>query len=624
MPGTSPTETESRSVPGTALQGIVHGGQQPIVGAHVYLYAANTTGYGSASVSLLTGTGTTPDGSGNNYVTTQSGGTFSITGDYSCPTAGSQVYLYAMGGNPGLGQGTNAAIGLIAGLGTCGSLSSSTYAVINEVSTIATAYAIAGFATDATHVSSSSSQLATATDVPNAFATVTNLESLNQGVALTVTPAGNGTVPQAEIYTLADILAACVNSSGPSSTPCSSLFSAALSRGTTGSQPSDTATAAINIAHNPGSNVSTIYGLMSPNPVFGPRLGSAPNDFTIAITYSGGGLDGSGFAPEGVAVDASGDVWVPNYFSSTLSEFSSNGVPMTGSPYTQAGLDNPTSVAIDEYGNAWAANYNGDDVSEFNSNGQKISTPPGWVGGGLNKPYGIAIDNVGHAWIANFGGNSLSEFSSSLSFGLAISPSSGFGSDTLVGPAGIATDTSGNVWTVNYTAATASIAEAVPSSLPGQPPTFALFTSGGLNSPYGVAIDGAGNVWATNRGGNGSISEFTSAGQPVSGSPFSGGGVNGPYGIAIDGAGNVWTANNGGNSNSISEFNSSGTAISGANGYVSNGLLEPYGIAIDGSGNIWVASDNTSGPLTEFVGVATPVVTPLAAGAAYKELGTKP
>ena len=603
----------------------MHGGQQPIVGAHVYLYAANTTGYGNASVSLLANTaGTTQDGNGNYYVTTQSGGAFSISSDYSCPNAGSQVYLYAIGGNPGLGQGTNSAAGLMAALGTCGSLSQNTYAVVNEVSTIATAYAIAGFATDATHVSSSSSALATATDVPNAFATVANLESLSQGVALTVTPEGNGTVPQTEIYALADILAACVNSAGPTSTPCSSLFADALSGGTSGSQPVETATAAINIAHNPGSNVSAIYGLMLPNPVFGPRLGSAPNDFTIAITYSGGGLDGSGFAPEGVAVDASGDVWVPNYFSSTLSEFNSNGVPMTGSPYTQAGLDSPTSVAIDEYGNAWASNFNGDDVSEFNSNGQKISTPPGWVGGGLNKPYGIAIDNVGHAWIADFGGNCLSEFSSSLSFGLAISPSTGFGGDILVGPAGIATDTSGNVWTVNYTAATSSIAEAVPSTLPGQPPTFTLFTGGGLNSPYGVAIDGSGNVWASNRGGNGSISEFTSAGLPVSGSPFSGGGISGPYGIAIDGAGNVWTANNGGNSNSISEFNSNGAAISGANGYVSNGLLEPYGIAIDGSGNVWVASDNTSGPLTEFVGAATPVVTPLSAGAEYGELGTRP
>jgi DNA-binding beta-propeller fold protein YncE len=105
---------------------------------------------------------------------------------------------------------------------------------------------------------------------------------------------------------------------------------------------------------------------------------------------------------------------------------------------------------------------------------------------------------------------------------------------------------------------------------------------------------------------------------------FTGGGIDDPYGLAIDGLGNVWTANYGGNSNSVSEFSNVGAAISGTNGYVSNGLLFPYAVAIDPSGNVWVASDNTNGPLTEFVGAAAPVVTPLAAGAAYQELGTRP
>jgi hypothetical protein len=33
-----------------ALTGTVYGGQQPLVGAHVYLFAANTTGYGGAGI----------------------------------------------------------------------------------------------------------------------------------------------------------------------------------------------------------------------------------------------------------------------------------------------------------------------------------------------------------------------------------------------------------------------------------------------------------------------------------------------------------------------------------------------------------------------------------------------
>jgi hypothetical protein len=602
---------------------MVHGGQQPIVGAKVYLYAANTTGYGNAAVSLLeSGGGTVADGNGNYYYPTQSQGAFNITGDFTCPSAGSQVYLYAVGGDPGLGQGTNAAIGLMAALGTCGSLSSAPYVVINEISTIATANAISGFATDATHVSSSSSTLATATDVPNAFATVTNLESLGRGLALTTTPNGNGTVPQAEIDSLADILAACVNSAGPSSTPCTTLFGNAKNGNT---QPVETATAAINIAHNPGANVATLLGLVPSNLAFQPTLLNAPNDFTISIVYTGDGLSGTGIAPGAVAIDAAGNVWAPNYSTSTLNELNSNGVPKTGSPYSAAGLDNPTGVAIDTFGSAWVANYNGDDLSEFNYQGQKISGPPGFVGGGLNNPYGIAIDSVGNAWAANNGGNSLSEFESNASGGLALSGSSGYGGDVLAGPAGIAADTAGDVWTANYLGAIPSLAEAVPSSLPGQPPTVTLFTGAGLNLPYDVAIDASGNVWATNRGSS-SLSELSSNGSAVSGtSGYTGGGLDNPYGIAIDGAGNVWAANNGGNSDSVSEFSSGGIAISGANGYVNLGMFSPYSIAIDGSGNVWVASSiNGTGPLVEFVGAAVPVVTPLSAGETYKELGTRP
>jgi streptogramin lyase len=623
VPGTTPIQTTAGSVPGAAIQGMVHGGQQPIVGAKVYLYGANTTGYGNPAVSLLQSAGgTVADGNGNYYYLTQSGGTFSISGDFTCPSAGTQVYLYAVGGDPGLGDGANSAIGLMAALGTCGSLSSAPYVVINEISTIATAYSIAGFAVDSTHVSSSNSTLATATDVPNAFATVTNLESLGRGVALATTPNGNGVVPQGEINDLADILAACVNSAGPSSTPCSMLFSNAKNGN---SQPSETATAAINIAHNPGTNVATIFGLLPSNPPFQPSPEVEPNDFTIAITYTGGGLDGTGVAPLGVAIDASGDVWVPNFTDSSLSEFNSNGVAKTGSPFSAAGLDNPTSVAIDTYGSAWVANYNGNDISEFNTQGQKISGPPGFTGGGLNEPYGIAIDNVGNAWAANFGGNSLSEFESNASGGLALSGSSGFGDQVLAGPAGIAADTAGDVWTANYISAKGGLAEAVPSNSPGQPPTVTLFSGGGLNAPYGVAIDGSGNAWTTNRGGPGSVSEFTSAGKAITGtSGYTGGGLTNPYGIAIDGAGNVWAADNGGNADSVSEISSAGVAISGANGYVNLGMFAPYGIAVDGSGNVWVASDDNVGPLTEFVGAAVPVVTPLSAGAAYGMLGTKP
>jgi hypothetical protein len=177
---------------------------------------------------LTSATGNLKDSNNNYYVTTDSQGAFAITGDYTCPSTASQLYLYAIGGNPG--AGTNSAAGLLAALGTCpasGTLSSSLYVVINEVSTIATAYSIAGYATDPLQVSSPNTTLAQ-TGIANAFATVTNLETLSTGLVLATTPAangGNGTVPQSEIDTLANILAECINSTGPASTACATLFS---------------------------------------------------------------------------------------------------------------------------------------------------------------------------------------------------------------------------------------------------------------------------------------------------------------------------------------------------------------------------------------------------------------
>ena len=76
--------------------------------------------------------------------------------------------------------------------------------------------------------------------------------------------------------TLANILAACVNTPGTTSA-CSTLFTNALPGGTTGTQPTDTATAAIDIAHNPAANITALYGLATANPPFSPALSAQPN-----------------------------------------------------------------------------------------------------------------------------------------------------------------------------------------------------------------------------------------------------------------------------------------------------------------------------------------------------------
>ena len=275
--GTLSTTANPSLQPGLKLRGSVHGGQQAISGARVYLLAANTTGYGQPSLSLLDAASTGSGDSIGGYVSTASDGSFTITGDYTC-TANQQVYLYALGGDPGAGN--NSASGLLAVLGACPASGNFLTALpsiqVNEVTTIAAAYALSGYATDPTHVSSSGTPLAQ-TDVANAFLNAANLASVVTGQALTINPAGNATVPQAEINTLANILASCVNSTGPATPPavanCDTLFLNAMS-GTT--SPTDTAAAAINIAHNPTANVANLYALPAAADPFSPALPAQP------------------------------------------------------------------------------------------------------------------------------------------------------------------------------------------------------------------------------------------------------------------------------------------------------------------------------------------------------------
>jgi hypothetical protein len=625
---------------GLAVQGAVRGGQQPITGARVYLLAANITGNAgpgiaasstNKSLSLLSGTGNS-DSIGS-YVLSDSSGKFSISGDYSC-TPNTQVYLYALGGNPGLGTGVNAVSGLMTALGSCpstGNFQTATpYIVINEVSTIAAAYAFSGYATDATHVSSSGSALATI-GIQNAFANAANLASLSTGNALTTTPNGNGTVPQYTINTLADIIASCVNSNGAITGPtnptaCYTLFTNATSNGTSsGTQPLETATAAINIAHNPSSNIDALSSLITPQAAFGPTVPVEANDFTIGIEFSGGGLND----PYSIAIDGYGNPWVINNGNSSVTQLAASGTPISPSGgYTGGGLNGLFGgIAIDSAGNAWIPNYYGGTVTEFyncgyfdgvTNCGKILSGTLGYAVTGLHHPYGVAIDGSDNIWVTSF---TTPYNVVKFSFPGGTLSSAAYSGGGLAVPYSIAIDGTGNAWIINKN--NNSVTE---FSNTGTANINAPFTGGGLDTPYSIAMDGSGNAWIANYAGNNvygnSVSEFSNTGAVVGGANgYIGAGLNLPDSIAMDGSGNAWLANSLGNS--VSEFSNSGTPITGANGYIGGNINSPNAVAVDGSGNVWVANlyDST---MTELIGAATPVVTPLAVGVKNKAVASRP
>ncbi len=592
------TSTQTNPGQGAAFSGGVHGGQQPIVGASVYLYAVDATGYGKASDSLLKSPG---------YVATDGSGNFLISGDYTCPSASTQVYLYAVGGNPGLALGTNnSAAGLLAGLGSCGSLNSNTVVDVNEVSTIVTAFALAGFATDATHVSSSGSALAL-TGVANAFSTISNMETLKTGVALAKTPSGYGNVPLNEINTLADILAACINSTGPGSAGCTTLLSNAKNGSTT---PTDTATAAINIAHNPGANVAALYGLQTPTSPFQPDLSPQPSDFTMQIGFSS--PNGWGFYTD-LAIDGSGNVWVVGGFGTSgdgVGELLANTLAWSSTtPMTSGGLaaGSPANLAIDPSENVWITTNNAPaTLVELSSSGTVLSGSGGYSNPTTSGLFGdlgpLAINGSGTVFLPT-GYSNFWEYVPATGY-------NGWWSQGGVShPVAVAVDASGDIWLPNGNVET--LAEYSSSLTPITPS--AGYTGAGQNDTQTVAIDASGNVWLGNY--YASLSEYSSSGAPVStSSGYTGGGLGHVSDLAIDGADNVWAVNEGGGGTDIdiSEFSSSGTAITGASGYAGANLGGPNAIAIDGSGNVWV-TDPGSGPsyfVEEFVGLAAPVVTP--------------
>jgi sugar lactone lactonase YvrE len=639
--------TTSSVVPGVAFHGVVHGGQQPVAGARVYLLAFNPSAYAgpgivasanNASISLLkpSSTGHATDTIGS-YVITDEHGLFNITGDYSCTsgfvqgattaaqpysnhqTAGAeQVYLYAFGGSAVDAPTTpNSASGFLSALGPCNGLSTLSSFEVNEITTAATAYAFAGFATDGTHIGSSGSTLAIA-NLNNAFANVASLVDTTTGGP---TPSSASiTRPVANLITLADILGACINTTGPTgaSSNCNTLLAHTRSAGDTGTAATDTAAAAINLAHNPwpsAAGVTALYGLVSASgAAFAGALSSPPNDFALILQFSQtNGLNQN----NAVAIDASGDVWVNNAGSSTpysVSKFSNAGSGLFYSNYST--LLNPDGIAIDTSGNAWIANQTTHgDVTEFSSTGTGDPGTGTYNGGGINSSYGVAIDASGNAWVANQGDGKVSEFTSN---GTPVFANGVFSPDSNQ-PTGIAIDASGSVWVTNRLGDSVSKFNSSGTAVSGTNG----YTGGGLltsgaSGARGIAIDPSGNAWTTNSQAS-TLSEFTSTGTPLSGTNgYSGGGLNYPYAIAIDSAGQVWLCNNA--VSSLSAFTNSGTALSSPTGYTGYApftasvppLNQPEGLAIDGAGNVWV-SNNGNSTLSEMIGGAAPVVTPLPA-----------
>jgi hypothetical protein len=626
---------------GPELHGIVRAGTQPVVGASVYLYAAGTSGYGSASTPIY-------NPSKAAFSTTDSSGNFAIPAGYACPAFTSQLYLVALGGQVGTSS-ANSNLGLITALGPCGNLSS-TPVVINEITTVASATALATFSADnvqtgeLSYLYIGSSSANSTVGLANAFASVNNLVDITTGQAKFFTIAGNAAVPYVELNTLADALNACavtVGGSAGDGTVCGKLFTYTnpLSSAGPSYAPTDTLQAVFDLVKPPSPNVQnqlmpvSVYGLASIFSPYQPILSSAPSEWSISLNYTyGGGVGGSGTTGSGsaaFALDASGNLWIANTNENSVSEWSSLGAPvspaalggLTGG-FTAGGIYAPSAIAIDPSGYVWVVNGNGT-LTKLDSTGTADADSP-FSGGGLSTGTGIAIDSSGKVWVTNSGfPGAVAEFNNS---GIAKSPSTGYTAG-IADPSAIAIDGSGNVWVYNQQSPTGNGQNNYVELNAGSGALTIGLAGGYPLNPSQLAIDRSGDVWSAAFGGleileipAGYNGAFGPQPNVTSGGPGTGLTIGGLGGTAFDGSNRLWTANAGNAGNRIPP---NLTLLNAGFDYVDTDLSNgPSSVAIDSAGNIWVLLGNNT--VKEYVGLAAPVVTPLSVGVEKNKLGTVP
>ena len=252
---------------------------------------------------------------------------------------------------------------------------------------------------------------------------------------------------------------------------------------------------------------------------------------TINKVAGGGKNDADGvlatsarlYEPTGVAVDASGNLFIADTLKNRVrmvhagmiytvagggetTDFGVNGVPATS-----ARLNEPTGVAVDASGNLFIADTGNNricEVSPDGRNGYLSGIITLFAGGGtadfgvngipatsarLNAPTGVAVDASGNLFIADTGSNRICEVSrdgsitlfagggETMDFGGGVPATSA----RLNAPTGVAVDAFGNLFI-------ADTGNNRICKVDGDP--MIITVAGGLDAPTGVAADRSGNV----------------------------------------------------------------------------------------------------------------------------------
>ena len=599
------------------VSGIVRSGDIPVGPAEVRLFKAGAQ----------KGAGATELGS----AIANDDGKFTI--DYDAPDEG-VLYLVSYGPAPDIRLAT-----------VIGPAPYTSSVIINERTTVATAYAMAQFI-DGDQIGGHDIGLT------NAARMLRNLVNINTGmVGNVLNNAVNGTETSTlpTFNSLANILASCVNKQ----IDCLALFE--ISMPPDGPFPTNTLQAMVNIAHHAWQNPIELFVLSLFNDLYQPSLDLPPVSWTLAIKFIGNGKEFDG--PGAIAFDGQGNAWINNNYQfkedhtlptcggELLHKLAPDGSLIEGAPYTGGGLDGAGwGITIAPDGDIWVGNFGffgstcppedqplANSVSRFLPTGEPVTGPDGYTQGNISSPQATVAGPDGSIWIANACGDSVTKYNQG-------DPNDNW--NTIIGadsrPFGIAVTDDNRAWVTNNSKDGLVLVNSDGTiAYNMQSPDVDII------APMGVALDSHSNVWVSNSGvvhvpcpGEpidvdifpnielASISLFDPEGNQLG--HFQGGGIWIPWGIAVDGNNDVWLANFGGFR--VSHFAGVDNATHevgkpiAPNGYYSDALQRITGVSIDQSGNVWLANNwlidavqtNPGGDgVVVFIGLAAPVATPL-------------
>src|ERR1700722_909928 len=359
----------------------------------------------------------------------------------------------------------------------------------------------------------------------------------------------------------------------------------------------------------------------SANRVFGQG-----GDFTSNACDNGGVSAGSLCFPVGVAVDASGDLYVADESENRALEYNT---PLTTDTLADTVFGQGGSFATED------CNHGGLSASS------------------LCGPDGIAVDASGNVYVAEFNNNRVLEYNTPLAtdtvadvvFGQGGNPASanvnngGLGANSLWAPDGVAVDAAGNVYVADYNNNrvleynTPLSSGTTADRVFGQGGSFASnscndsATTSNLCNPAGVAVDATNNLYVAEFQNNRvlkyntPLTTDTTADVVLGQADFVHNGENltdarglfNPNSVAIDktvspnrlyvadtnnnrvlGYKNVSTFVNGGPADLVIGQPDFLSGTCNTSGLGSSTLCVPFGIAVDGSGNLYVADEENN------------------------------